>query len=69
MNPKEYNEKMILVYHEYINVIPYFSAVLEINSNEKNSIIALKEIYFKLKNLDKKYMNKYNEMKDKLKSL
>lgn len=69
MNPKEYNEKMILVYHEYINVIPYFSAVLEINSNEKNSIIALKEIYFKLKNLDKKYMNKYNEMKNKLKSL
>ena len=69
MDVKKYNEGMKIIFQEYIDVIPYFDAVIEIKPNEKNSIMALKEIYFKLRNQDSKYMDKYNEMKDKLNTL
>ncbi len=66
MDAKKYNEAIKAVYTEYEAVIPYFEKVLEMQPDEKNSMITLKELYFKLRNENEVYLEKYNKIKDKL---
>ncbi len=66
MDAKKYNEAIKAVYAEYEAVIPYFEKVLEMQPDEKNSMITLKELYFKLRNENEVYLEKYNKIKDKL---
>ncbi|WP_320018856.1 hypothetical protein [Labilibaculum manganireducens] len=66
MDAKKYNEAIKTVYAEYEAVIPYFEKVLEMQPDEKNSMITLKELYFKLRNENEVYLEKYNKIKDKL---
>nr|WP_320119706.1 tetratricopeptide repeat protein [uncultured Marinifilum sp.] len=66
MDAKKYNAAIKVVFAEYEKVIPYFTRVLEINPDEKNSMMLLKELYFKLRNENEAYLEKYNEMKAKL---
>ncbi|PKQ60605.1 hypothetical protein BZG02_18620 [Labilibaculum filiforme] len=66
MDAKKYNEAIKLVYAQYEAVIPYFEKVLEMQPEEKNSMITLKELYFKLRNENDVYLEKYNTIKDKL---
>ncbi|MCY1633823.1 tetratricopeptide repeat protein [Marinifilum sp. D737] len=66
MDAKKYNEAIKVVYAEYEKVIPYFEKVLEMQPDEKNSLITLKELYFKLRNENEAYLEKYNEVKAKL---
>jgi tetratricopeptide (TPR) repeat protein len=66
MDAKKYNEAIKVVYAKYEKVIPYFEKVLEIQPDEKNSMITLKELYFKLRNEKEVYLEKYNAVKAKL---
>lgn len=66
MDAKKYNEAIKAVYAEYETVIPYFEKVLEMQPDEKNSMITLKELYFKLRNENEIYLEKYNKVKAKL---
>ncbi|MGQ1911405.1 tetratricopeptide repeat protein [Marinifilum sp. RC60d5] len=66
MDAKKYNAAIKVVFAEYEKVIPYFTKVLEIKPDEKNSMMLLKELYFKLRNENEAYLEKYNEMKAKL---
>ncbi|WP_321297803.1 tetratricopeptide repeat protein [Marinifilum fragile] len=66
MDAKKYNAAIKVVYEEYEKVIPYFEKVLEMQPDEKNSLITLKELYFKLRNENEAYLEKYNEVKAKL---
>ncbi|WP_321281861.1 tetratricopeptide repeat protein [Marinifilum fragile] len=69
MDAKKYNEALKVVYSEYEKVIPYFESALEVNPGEKNSLMILKEIYFKLRNQKELYLEKYNEVKAQLDSM
>lgn len=69
MDAKKYNEAIKVVFQEYKDVIPYFEKVLELKTDEKNSLIVLKELYFKLRNEDAVFMDKYNEVKTKLEGM
>lgn len=66
MDAKKYNVAIKSVNAEYENVIPYFEKVLEMKPDEKNSMITLKELYFKLRNEKPEYLEKYNEIKAQL---
>ncbi|MFA8437160.1 MAG: tetratricopeptide repeat protein [Marinifilaceae bacterium] len=66
MDVAKYNAEAEKVTQEYMDVVPYFEKVLEINPEEKNSMIILKELYFKLRGEDETYMGKYNKIKAKL---
>ncbi|MBI9058744.1 MAG: tetratricopeptide repeat protein [Labilibaculum sp.] len=69
MDAKKYNAAIKTVYTEYEGVIPYFVKVLELQPGEKNSLITLKELYFKLRNEKPEYLEKYNEVKAQLEGL
>lgn len=62
----KYNKEMEKVYEKYAAVIPYFEKAEELNPEEKNTLTTLKELYFKLRNIDSKYQQKYDEVKTKL---
>ncbi|RKD98629.1 tetratricopeptide repeat protein [Marinifilum flexuosum] len=66
LDAKKYNEAIKEVYAEYENVIPYFESALEVKPGEKNILLILKEIYFKLRNQKEAYLEKYNEVKSQL---
>ncbi len=53
----------------YEEALPYFTKVVEIKSDEKNSISYLKELYFRLRNEKPEYMKKYEEYKAKTDSM
>jgi len=50
----------------YEEALPYFTKVVEIKPDEKNSISYLKELYFRLRNEKPEYMKKYEEFKAKM---
>lgn len=62
----EYNKELDKVYNGYESVIPYFEKALELNPGEKNTMSTLKELYFKLRNKDAKYQQKYDDIKAKI---
>lgn len=69
MDAKKYNAAIKTVYTQYETVIPYFVKVLELQPGEKNSLITLKELYFKLRNEKPEYLEKYNEVKAQLEGM
>lgn len=62
----EYNKELDKVYSGYESVIPFFEKALELNPGEKNTMSTLKELYFKLRNKDAKYQQKYDDIKAKI---
>lgn len=62
----EYNKGMERVYAGYAAVIPYFEKARTLNPTEKNTLTTLKELYFKLRNNDPGYLQKYEEVKAEL---
>ena len=66
MDVAKYNEEAAKVTQEYKDVLPYFEKVLKIKPDEKNSMTILKELYFKLREEDDTYMDKYNKLKAQL---
>ncbi|PXY01953.1 hypothetical protein DF185_04700 [Marinifilum breve] len=66
MDAKKYNEAIKVVYAEYEKVIPYFESALVVKPGEKNTLLILKEIYFKLRNQKETYLEKYNKVKTQL---
>jgi len=62
----EYNKELEKVYSGYASVIPYFERALELNPTEKNTMSTLKELYFKLRNTDPAYQQKYDDIKAKI---
>lgn len=64
MDIDKYNKEMKKVYEMYKEIIQYFVKAHEIDPKEKNTINYLKELYFRLRNEDPKYMALYNEYKD-----
>lgn len=69
MDQKKYDAALKNLFKLYEDAIPYFVKVVEINPEEINSITALKELYFKLRNEKPEYMKKYEEFKAKLDSM
>lgn len=69
MEAEKYNKEIKVVYQEYKEVIPLFEKVLEMKPDEKNSMLTLKELYFKLRNEDPSFMERYNEVKAKLENM
>lgn len=58
----EYNQELEKVYAGYASVIPYFEKARELNPTEKNTLTTLKELYFKLRNTNQSYQEKYDEI-------
>ena len=63
---KLYDKKMAEVYENYKAVLPYFEKAHQLNSDDRNTMTTLKEIYYKLRNIDDKYEGMYNDMVNKL---
>ena len=67
MDVDEYNKEIKKVFAMYKEVIPYFTKAHQLDPKEKNTIITLKELYFRLRNESAEYMDlykKYKEMAD-----
>ncbi|MBE6333530.1 MAG: tetratricopeptide repeat protein [Bacteroidales bacterium] len=64
---KKYEEAMKDVYKRYQDVVVYFEKAHKIDSDDRNTMITMKEIYYKLRNIDDKYEGLYNEINEKLK--
>ena len=62
----EYNKELEKVYIAYESVIPYFEKALELSPDEKNTLVTLRELYFKLRNQKPEYQQRYDEIKQKL---
>jgi hypothetical protein len=62
--PKKYNEKKAEMELYFDKALPYFEKAEKIEPKDKNTIIALKEIYAK-----KSLFDKSNEYKNKLEAL
>ncbi len=65
----EYNKGMEKVYAGYASVIPYFEKAKELNPKEKSTLETLKALYFKLRNIDPKYQQKYDETEKELQNM
>ena len=62
----EYNKELEKVDIAYESVIPYFEKALELSPDEKNTLVTLRELYFKLRNQKPEYQQRYDEIKQKL---
>jgi len=60
---KKYDAAIKDIQKLYEEALPYFTKVVEIKPDEKNSISYLKELYFRLRNEKPEYMKKYEEFK------
>ena len=69
MDQKKYDAALKNLFKLYEEALPYFENVLEIKPDEQNSIVTLKELYFKLRNEKPEYMKKYEEYKAKADNL
>ena len=66
---EEYNKEVEKVFVMYAETVPFFEKAREINPEDQNTIITLRELYFKLRNKDEKYQAKYDEIDAKYKAL
>lgn len=62
----EYNKEIEKVFEGYNALIPDFEKCLELKPDDKNAMQVLKELYFKLRERNPQYLEKYQEIKDKL---
>ena len=63
----EYNKAMEKVFSSYAVAVQYFEKALEIKPDEKNAMVTLKELYFKLRNENAEYQKKFEAIEEKLK--
>ena len=63
---REYNAAMKEVYKQYEQVLSHFEKASSIQPDDRNALITLRELYYKLRNVDEKYEKKYEEIKAKL---
>ena len=63
----EYNKAMEKVFSSYAVAVQYFEKALEIKPDEKNAMVTLKELYFKLRNENAEYQKKFEILEEKLK--
>jgi hypothetical protein len=54
---------------EFKNSMPYMEQAYKVNPNSKESIEALKNIYFRFRNESQEMMDKYNEFNEKSKQM
>ena len=66
-NLDEYNKGVEKLMVAYQDVLPYFEKAYELKPEERNTWGILKELYFRLRNQDPKYMAKFEEFNAKLK--
>ena len=66
---KKFKEAEAIALKKFEVCIPYFERVLEVNPNSKETLQALKPVYYRLNNVDKKYSERYKEVTAKLESL
>ena len=62
----EYNREIEKVFEAYKAVIPDFEKCLELKPDDRNAMQVLKELYFKLREREPGFLDKYQEMKTKL---
>lgn len=63
----EYNKGVEKLMASYQEVLPYFEKAYELKPEDRNTWGILKELYFRLRNKDAKYMAKFEEFNAKLK--
>lgn len=63
----EYNKGVEKLMKSYEEVLPYFEKAYELKPEDRNTWAILKELYFRLRNKDAKYMAKFEEFNAKLK--
>ncbi len=63
----EYNKGVEKLMTAYLEVLPYFEKAYELKPEDRNTWGILKELYFRLRNKDAKYMAKFEEFNAKLK--
>ena len=64
---KKYEIAMKDVYKKYQDVVVYFEKAHQIQPDDRNTMITMKEIYYKLRNIDNKYEAMYNDINEQLK--
>ena len=64
---KKYEVAMKDVYKKYQDVVVYFEKAHQIQPDDRNTMITMKEIYYKLRNIDSKYEAMYNDINEQLK--
>lgn len=64
---KEYEKGKAALDKEYESVLPYFEKAYQLKPEERSTWIILKELYFRLRNKDPKYQQKFDEFSAKLK--
>ena len=67
MDIDEYNRELEKVYKAYEALIPDFEKTLSLKPDDKNVLQILKQLYFKLREKNPEYLNKYKEIESKLK--
>lgn len=60
-----YKKEMEKLYQGYKKVIPYFERALELNPEDRNSMLILRGLYFHLRNEGEQYQQLYEQMKAK----
>lgn len=66
---KEYNAELAKIMDQYEAVVPYFERALELQPNDKNTLVTLKELYYRLQASKKQYESKYNDTMSKINNL
>ncbi|MDE6451049.1 MAG: tetratricopeptide repeat protein, partial [Odoribacter sp.] len=62
----EYNREIEKVFEGYNSLIPDFEKCLELKPDDRNAMQVLKELYFKLRERNPQYLEKYQKIKNKL---
>ena len=65
----EYNAGVKKVFELYALTLPYFEKAFELNNKDKNTVMTLRELYFKLRNEDPKYKAGYDKFDALYKSM
>lgn len=66
---EKYDELMDKANKEFKMALPYMEKARNVNPESKEVLDALKNIYFRFRNESDDFMNKYNEVNEKIKSL
>ena len=64
-----YDAKIAEANVEYKNALPYMLKAEEVNPTDKNTIEAIKNIYFRFRSESEEMNSKYNEYNEKLKNM
>lgn len=69
LDVNEYNKEVAKVLDQYEALIPDFEKALSLKPNDKNTLMVLKELYFRVRTRDAKYEAAYDATKEKLDKL